>query len=47
MKVFDLVMKHCVEYLILLMKKKGFLTEKLEMQNRAVFHCHIQTPIKH
>ena len=27
-------------------EKKRFLTDKLEMQNRAVFHCYIQTPTK-
>ena len=36
--VLHLVVKYCVEYLILLLKQKWFYQEKLGMQKRAVFH---------
>ena len=45
-EVFHLVMKHCVECLILIIKKKSDFEEKLRLKNEQ-FSFDFQTLIKH
>ena len=45
-EVFHLVMKHCVECLILIIKKKSDFEEKLWLKNEQ-FSFDFQTLIKH
>ena len=45
-EVFHLVMKHCVECVILIIKKKVILEEKLRLKNEQ-FSFDFQTLIKH